>query len=71
MTWPQQHRCAQAPDENGGAALKCPMRNQTHPEGIGWDGKEESCKMPQYRCRLGCSLSIWVAFFSRQQRCCC
>ena len=31
------------------------MRNQTHPEGIGWDGKEESCKMPQYRCRLGCN----------------
>ena len=43
MTWSQQHRCGQAPDEKGGAALKCPMRNQTHPEGIGWDGKEESC----------------------------
>ena len=29
-------------------------------------------KMPQYRCRLGCILSIWVASFSRQQRyrCC-
>ena len=28
-------------------------------------------KPPQYRCRLGCILSIWVAFFSRQQRYCC
>ena len=28
-------------------------------------------KMPQYRCHLGCILSIWVAFFSRPQRYCC
>ena len=28
-------------------------------------------KPPQYRCRLGCILVIWVAFFSRQQRYCC
>ena len=26
------------------------------------------CKPPQYRCRLGCILVIWVAFFSRCQR---
>ena len=28
-------------------------------------------KLPQYRCRLGCILVIWVAFFSRRQRYCC
>ena len=28
------------------------------------------CKLPQYRCRLGCILVIWVAFFSRRQRSC-
>ena len=27
-------------------------------------------KLPQYRCRLGCILVIWVAFFSRRQRYC-
>ncbi len=29
-----------------------------------------TCKPPQYRCRLGCILVIWVAFFSRRQRYC-
>ena len=29
------------------------------------------CTLPQYRCRLGCILVIWVAFFSRRQRYCC
>ena len=28
-------------------------------------------KLPQYRCRLGCILVIWVAFSSRCQRYCC
>jgi len=27
-------------------------------------------KLPQYRCRLGCILVIWVAFFARRQRYC-
>ena len=43
-------------------------------------GKTELCKAvsehlfdserkpPRYRCRLGCILAIWVAFFSRSQR---
>ena len=34
-------------------------------------GLNSKCEPPRYRCRLGCILSIWVAFLSRQQRCCC
>ena len=32
---------------------------------------EEEGEPPRYRCRLGCILSIWVGFSSRQQRYCC
>ena len=32
------------------------------------DGSYRSRKPARYRCRLGCILAIWVAFFSRCQQ---
>ena len=38
------------------------------PAAVRYDGLYVRC---QYRCRLGCILSIWAALLSRQQRYCC